>query len=131
MSAAATTRTAPLHDHETKPSLREELQSMPVATGGGARPAGVVALGADSSMRQDVAPSGPIVSSQRTIGFLPPPDNMALQDAMTIRRPEIEPEMKKLLGNAGRRVLWRRRQSRKIALGTMGQEFGLAVLVVS
>ena len=77
------------------PASMTDLTSTPVATPG----AGVMPLGQLVSMRQTLAPSGLYrLDRSRTIGiFFRPPDNMALQDAMTILRTEIEPEIKKLL----------------------------------
>jgi multidrug efflux pump subunit AcrB len=109
-------------------SSMSELAAMPVATPA----AGVVPLGQLVSMRQTMAPSGLYrLDRSRTIGiYFRPPDNMALQDALTIVRTEIEPEIKKLLPGDGR-VFYGAAASRlDNALVTMGKNFGLAVLLL-
>jgi multidrug efflux pump subunit AcrB len=83
-------------------------------------------------MRQTLAPSGLFrLDRSRTIGiFFRPPDNMALQDAMTILRTEVEPQMKKLLGTEGRVFYGAAANHMDNALWTMGKNFALAVLLL-
>lgn len=114
---------------KTKPvSSVSELATMPVATPN----AGVVPLGQLVSMRQTLAPSGLYrLDRSRTIGiFFRPPDNMALQDALSILRTEIEPEMKNLLPSDGRVFYGAAANHLDNALYTMGKNFALAVLLL-
>jgi multidrug efflux pump subunit AcrB len=114
---------------KTKPvASMNDLAAMPVATPN----AGVVPLGQLVSMRQTLAPSGLYrLDRSRTIGiFFRPPDNMALQDALSVLRSEIEPEIKKLLPGDGRVFYGAAANHLDNAIYTMGKNFALAVLLL-
>jgi multidrug efflux pump subunit AcrB len=105
-----------------------ELVNTPVATPG----AGVMSLGQLVSIRETLAPSGVYrFDRRRTIGLnLQVPEGMALQDAMAVIRAEIEPEIKKLLPPGGVVTYGAAANHLDNALWTMGQNFGLAVLIL-
>ncbi len=105
-----------------------DLSSAPVATPS----AGTMPFGQLVSMRQTMAPSGLYrLDRRRTIAInFRPPENMALQDALTIVRKEIEPEIKKLLPAGGRVFYGAAANHMDNALSTMGKNFALAVLLL-
>jgi len=105
-----------------------DLLSSPVATPN----AGVMPLGQLIDVQETLAPSGLYrLDRRRTIAlFFSPPENMALQDALTTIRNEIEPEIKKLLPADGRVFYGAAADHLDNALWTMGKNFGLAVLLL-
>lgn len=105
-----------------------DLLSAPVATPN----AGVMPLGQLIDVQESLAPSGLYrLDRRRTIAlFFSPPENMALSDALTIIRKEVEPEIKKLLPADGRVFYGAAADHLDNALWTMGKNFGLAVLLL-
>ena len=115
-----------LKSHELGSS--NDLLASPVATPLG----GVMPLGQLVDVQESLAPSGLYrLDRRRTIAiFFSPPENMALQDALTVVRNEIEPEIKKLLPADGRVFYGAAADRLDNALWTMGKNFGLAVLLL-
>lgn len=105
-----------------------DLLSSPVAT----PRAGVMPLGQLIDVQESLAPSGLYrLDRRRTIAlYFSPPENMALQDALTTIRAEVEPEIKKLLPADGRVFYGAAADHLDNALWTMGKNFGLAVLLL-
>jgi multidrug efflux pump subunit AcrB len=89
-------------------------------------------LGQLIDVKESLAPSGLYrLDRRRTIAlFFSPPENMALQDALTVIRNEVEPEIKKLLPADGRVFYGAAADHLDNALWTMGKNFALAVLLL-
>jgi multidrug efflux pump subunit AcrB len=105
-----------------------DIFNAPVATPS----AGIESLSQLVSIRESLAPSGIYrLDRRRTISLnLQPPEGVALQDALATIRTEVEPEIKKLLPPGAVVTYGAAANHLDNALMTMGQNFGLAVLIL-
>jgi multidrug efflux pump subunit AcrB len=109
-------------------SSPEAVDDTPLATPGG----GVVSFGHLVGMQKTLAPSGVYrLDRRRTIALnFQPPRGMALQDAMTIIRRDIEPQIRKLLPADGTINYGAAVDHLNSALWNMGKNFLLAILLL-
>ncbi|HEY5047635.1 MAG TPA: efflux RND transporter permease subunit [Rhizomicrobium sp.] len=109
-------------------SSPDAVQGAPLATPGGS----IVSFGHLVSMQRTLAPSGVYrLDRRRTIALnFQPPRGMALQDAMTIIRRDIEPQIRKLLPADGTVNYGAAVDHLNSALWNMGKNFLLAVLLL-
>jgi multidrug efflux pump subunit AcrB len=106
----------------------DAINAAPIATPSG----GVVSFGHLVSMQKTLAPSGTYrLDRRRTFALnLQPPRGMALQDTMAIIKKDVEPEIRKLLPADGNVNYGAAADHLDNALWAMGQNFGLAVLLL-
>jgi multidrug efflux pump subunit AcrB len=109
-------------------SSPEAVNDTPLATPSG----GVVSFGHLVGMQKTLAPSGVYrLDRRRTIALnFQPPRGMALQDAMTIIRKDIEPQIRKLLPADGTINYGAAVDHLNSALWNMGKNFLLAILLL-
>lgn len=103
----------------------EELAAIPISTPSG----DVVQLGELVDVTRTVGPSRiQRIDRRRTITvFVNPPENMSLQQAMTIIETEIEPQIKAMMPADGSINYGGSADSLKQSISTMGQNFLLAL----
>ncbi|HWD27359.1 MAG TPA: efflux RND transporter permease subunit [Rhizomicrobium sp.] len=106
----------------------DAVTGAPLATPNG----GTVSFGHLVQMQRTLAPSGTYrLDRRRTFALnLQPPRGMALQDAMTIVRNEIEPQIKKLLPADGSISYGAAADHLENAMWSMAKNFGFAVLIL-
>jgi multidrug efflux pump subunit AcrB len=104
------------------------VSSTPLATPNG----NVVSFGHLVAMQQTLAPSGIYrLDRRRTFALnLQPPRGMALQDALTIVRNEIEPKIRALLPSDGSVTYGAAANHLDNAMLSMGKNFALAILLL-
>lgn len=104
------------------------VNATPLATPNG----NVVSFGHLVTMQQTLAPSGIYrLGRRRTFALnLQPPRGMALQDALTIVRNEIEPKIRKLLPSDGSVTYGAAANHLDNAMWSMGKNFALAILLL-
>jgi multidrug efflux pump subunit AcrB len=109
-------------------SSPDAVSETPLATPSG----GVVSFGHLVSMQKTLSPSGVYrLDRRRTIALnFQPPRGMALQDAMTVIRRDIEPQIRKLLPPDGTVKYGAAADHLDGALWNMGKNFLLAVLIL-
>jgi multidrug efflux pump subunit AcrB len=109
-------------------SSPDAVNETPLATPSG----GVVSFGHLVSMQKTLSPSGVYrLDRRRTIALnFQPPRGMALQDAMTVIRRDVEPQMRKLLPPDGTIKYGAAADHLDGALWNMGKNFLLAVLIL-
>jgi multidrug efflux pump subunit AcrB len=106
----------------------DEVSATPLATPSGS----VVSFGHLVTMQRTLAPSGVYrLGRRRTIALnLQPPRSMALQDALSIVRKEVEPQIRSLLPSDGMVTYGAAANHLDNALWSMGKNFALAVLIL-
>ncbi len=106
----------------------DEVNETPLATPNG----GIVSFGHLVNMEETLAPSGTYrLDRRRTFALnFQPPRGLALQDAMTIIKRDIEPQMRKLLPPDGTITYGAAANHLDNALWNMGKNFALAVLML-
>jgi len=104
------------------------VSAAPLATPNGS----VVSFGHLVAMQQTLAPSGIYrLDRRRTFALnLQPPRGMALQDALTIVRNEIEPKIRKFLPPDGSVTYGAAANHLDNAMWSMGKNFALAILLL-
>ncbi|HEY1615653.1 MAG TPA: efflux RND transporter permease subunit [Rhizomicrobium sp.] len=104
------------------------VNAAPIATPNG----GVVSFGHLVDMQHTLAPSGIYrLDRRRTFALnFQPPRTMALQDAMTIIKRDVEPQIRKLLPADGSVTYGAAVNHLDNALWNMGKNFALAVLIL-
>jgi len=106
----------------------EELQSVPLATPSGA----VMPLGDLMSIETKVGPGGMRrVDRKRTVSLgISPPKKMSLEEAIDILKKDVEPTLKGMLPADGSIRYGGSADSLSTAVGNMGQNFALAILIL-
>ena len=106
----------------------EELESVPLATPSGA----VMPLGDLMSIETKVGPGGMRrVDRKRTVSLgVSPPRKMSLEEAVEILKHDVEPVLKKMLPEDGTIRYGGSADNLRDAVGNMGQNFALAILIL-